>query len=115
MRMAKRHVAPFPLPGSIPSPLWGGLSHMAVKPKFPLSVSGYALDTSPPRGVEEGRELAMTGTLPRPLQGERCQARRARRRGGVHTRFDDTIYAALADDTPTPYPSPQGGGDFGKE
>src|SRR5262245_59456252 len=53
------------------------------RPKFPHSVSGYALDTSPPEGVEERRELAKAGSLPPPLQGGRCRARRARRRGGT--------------------------------
>ncbi len=56
---------------------------MEVRANFPLSVSGCALDTSPPRGVEEMHELAATSALPRPLQGERCRARKARRRGGT--------------------------------
>ncbi|HET9533975.1 MAG TPA: DUF559 domain-containing protein [Mesorhizobium sp.] len=37
-----------------------------------------ALDTSPPKGVEEGRELATADTLPRPLQGERWRAPQGR-------------------------------------
>ena len=34
-----------------------------------------ALDTSPPEGGEEGRELSPAGSLPRPLQGERWSAK----------------------------------------
>ncbi|MBX3568560.1 MAG: endonuclease domain-containing protein [Rhizobiaceae bacterium] len=40
----------------------------------PPSRAEGALDTSPPEGVEEGRELANPGSLPRPLQGERWPA-----------------------------------------
>src|SRR5262245_42267341 len=57
----------YPTPN--PSPQGGGQSHMAGRPKFPLSVSGYALDTSPPEGVEERRELAKTSARPPPRQG----------------------------------------------
>ena len=68
------------------SPFEAGQSQTAVRANFLLSVSGCALNTSPPKGVEEVRELAATGALPRPLQGERCRARRARRRGGKSVR-----------------------------
>ncbi len=68
------------------SPFEAGQSRTAVRANFLLSVSGCALNTSPPKGVEEVRELAATGALPRPLQGERCRARRARRRGGKSVR-----------------------------
>ena len=33
---------------------------MAVRANFPLSVSPFGLDTSPPKGVEEMHELAAT-------------------------------------------------------
>src|SRR5262245_34680245 len=52
--------------------------------KFPPSVSGYALDTSPPEGVEDGCLSSRVRAHPPPLQGGRCRARRARRRGATH-------------------------------
>ena len=52
----------------------------------PLSVSGCALDTSPPKGVEEGHELSAISALPRPLQGERWRAPPGRDGEGVSCR-----------------------------
>ena len=60
------------------TPLWPAghlalaaeLSHVEVRANFPLSVSGCALDTSPPKGVEEVRELAATGTFLAPSRAE---------------------------------------------
>lgn len=44
-----------------------------IKPPSPSRAK--ALDTSPPEGGEEGRELTREGSLPLPLQGERWSAK----------------------------------------
>ena len=46
-----------------------------MKQGSPSPSRAEALDTSPPKGGEEGREPAVETTLPRPLQGERWSAK----------------------------------------